>query len=405
MANIMKSSLIRLALAAMTGVCTGSASALFLTSLEWATETSLAHTWLLWLLPFGGALVSWLYLQYGKDAAKGNNLLLDRIYGGDAAIPLRMAPLVLFGTIITHLFSGSAGREGTAVQMGGSLAEQISMRFKLNSTERKILLLCGISSGFGSVFGTPAAGAMFALEIAALGTISLASILPVIIASYIGHYTTLAWGVHHLHYTIGSIPPLSGKLLLKIAGAAVLFGLAALLFVTLTHRLKASFTRILPNPMSKSFVGGLIIIALVYIIGSRDYLGLGLPLIQHSFQEAAYPFAFLWKTVFTSLTLGTGFQGGEVTPLFVIGSTLGSALAEWFAVSVPFFAALGLISIFSGATNTPLASFILGIELFGLHGYGWLYMLIGCAVAYLCSGASGIYSAQRSRRYFKELWD
>lgn len=405
MANVMKTSLLRLAVAAVVGICTGSASALFLTSLEWATETSMSHAWLLWLLPLGGALVSWLYMQYGKDAAKGNNLLLDRIYGGETAVPLRMAPLVLFGTIITHLFSGSAGREGTAVQMGGSLAEVIGKRFKLCGAERKIILLCGISSGFGSVFGTPAAGAVFALEVAALGMISLESILPIFFASYVGHYTTLAWGVHHLHYSLGPVPPLSVMLLVKIAAASVLFGLAALLFVTLTHRLKAWFAKLLPNPMIKSFIGGLIIIALVYLIGSRNYLGLGLPLLQHSFEEAASPLAFLWKTIFTSITLGSGFQGGEVTPLFVIGSTLGSALANLLAVSVPLLAGIGLISIFSGATNTPLASFILGLELFGLHGFGWLYMLIGCAVAYLCAGAPGIYSAQRSRRYFKELWD
>ncbi|ACT01378.1 chloride channel protein [Paenibacillus sp. JDR-2] len=404
MANITKTSLVRLAVAAVVGICTGSASALFLTSLEWATETSMTHAWLLWLLPLGGALVSWLYMQYGKDAAKGNNLLLDRIYGGETAVPLRMAPLVLFGTIITHLFSGSAGREGTAVQMGGSLAEMIGKRFKLSGAERKIILLCGISSGFGSVFGTPAAGAIFALEVAALGAISLESILPIFLASYAGHYTTLAWGVRHLHYSMGTIPPPSVMLLIKVAAAAVLFGLSALLFVTLTHKLKAWFTKLLPNPMIKSFVGGLIIIALVYLIGSRNYLGLGLPLLQHSFEEAAAPLAFLWKTLFTSITLGSGFQGGEVTPLFVIGSTFGSALAKLLAVSVPLLAGIGLISIFSGATNTPLASFILGLELFGLQGYGWLYMLIGCAVAYLCSGAPGIYSAQRARRYFKELW-
>ncbi|CAM3255888.1 chloride channel protein [Paenibacillus lupini] len=403
MASFLKINVKRLALAVIIGICTGSSSALFLTTLEWATSTSLSHTWLLWLLPLGGALVSWLYLQYGKDAAKGNNLLLDRIYGGETAVPFRMAPLVLFGTLVTHLFSGSAGREGTAVQMGGSFAELVSKRFHLSSAERKIILLCGISSGFGSVFGTPAAGAIFALEVAALGAISLESILPIFLASYIGHFTTLAWGVHHHHYSIGHVPALSGLLLLKMVTASVLFGLAALLFVTLTHRLKAWFAKKLPNPMMKSFVGGLIVIALVYIVGSRDYLGLGLPLLAHSFEEASSPFAFLWKTIFTALTLGTGFQGGEVTPLFVIGSTLGSALAQLLSVSVPLLAGIGLISVFSGATNTPLASFILGIELFGLHGYGWLYMLIGCAIGYLCSGVPAIYSSQRARRYFKEL--
>ncbi|GLX67983.1 chloride channel protein [Paenibacillus glycanilyticus] len=405
MTHLLKTISFRLLLAAIVGICAGSASALFLTSLEWATDTSLHHTWLLWLLPLGGALVSWLYLQYGKDAAKGNNLLLDRIYGGESAVPLRMAPLVLFGTLVTHLFSGSAGREGTAVQMGGSLAELISKKFRLAHAERTIILLCGISSGFGSVFGTPAAGAVFALEVAAIGAISLNAVLPVLLASYAGHFMTLAWGVHHLHYSMGPVPHPNVMLLLKIAAAAIMFGLTAFLFVTLTHRLKAWFTKLLPNPIIKSFIGGLIIIALVYIVGTRDYLGLGLPLLQHSFQETAAPLAFLWKTLFTSITLGAGYQGGEVTPLFVIGSTLGSALAHLFAISVPMLAGIGLISVFSGATNTPVASFILGIELFGLHGYGWLYMLIGCAIAYLCSGMPAIYSAQRSRRYFKELWD
>lgn len=399
--NMFNKSLKWLLIACLVGMLTGSASALFLASLDGVTQLRLTHAWLLWLLPLGGACVSYLYYKYGKDAARGNNLLLDRIYDGNGTVPFRMAPLVLFGTLMTHLFGGSAGREGTAVQMGGTLSDGIGRLFKLDSASQRIVIMCGISSGFGSVFGTPIAGAVFGVEVLALGILSYRAVLPCLIASIVGHYVTLAWGVHHHPYSLGIIPAISGMNLLKVAGAAILFGLTAWLFITLTHKLKAWLSKLIPNLMLRSLIGGIVIIALVLAFGTREYLGIGLPLMERAFTESVTPIAFALKALFTTITLSTGFQGGEVTPLFVIGSTLGSALADILSISVPLLAGIGLISVFSGATNTPIASFIMGIELFGMQGTAIVYMLLGCLVAYLCSGYSGIYSSQKPRILFR----
>jgi len=382
-----------LLIAGAIGILSGSASALFLASLDYATETRLQNSWLLWLLPLGGAFVSFLYLRYGKEAGKGNNLIIEQIHSGNGTIPLRMAPLVLIGTLVTHLFGGSAGREGTAVQMGGSLAEWLGKQIKINQIDRKIILMCGISSGFGAVFGTPLAGTIFGLEVLAIGVISYEALLPCFIASYVGHLVTTAWGIKHVSYSMGAVPPLDFLLIVKIVIASVFFGLAALLFTQLIRGFKRLFSQWFKNPVYKSLFGGIFIIALVYAIGTRDYLGLGIPLMQQSFQEAVSPVVFLLKTLFTTITLGTGFQGGEVTPLFVIGATLGSALAGLLHASVPLLAAIGFVSVFSGAAKTPIACFIMGMELFGAEGA--IYLFIGCIIAFLCSGRIGIYEAQK----------
>ncbi|WP_435921023.1 voltage-gated chloride channel family protein [Paenibacillus sp. DYY-L-2] len=381
-------------LGSAVGILTGSASALFLTGLDFVTDQRMTYPWLLFLLPLGGALVSYLYMKIGKDSSKGNNLILENIQNGGAPIPLRMAPLVLFGTWVTHLFGGSAGREGTAVQMGGSLADGFGRLLRIDAIDRKILLMCGISGGFGSVFGTPLAGTVFGLEVVALGLISHRALIPCFAASFVGDLvTTKVWRVSHLHYEIGQVPGLSAAVLFKVIVASMLFGLTALCFSELTHFLKKWSARILPNPVIKSAVGGLIIIGLVYALGTRDYLGLGVPLIVDSFENGEVsPLGFLWKLLFTSVTLGTGFQGGEVTPLFAIGASLGSALSGFLHVYGPFLAALGFIGVFCGAANTPLACFIMGIELFGSEGA--VYMFIACLVSYMFSGHSGIYTSQ-----------
>lgn len=380
-------------LAGFVGILAGSASALFLVSLEWAAQTREAYSWFLFLLPIGGMLVSFLYWKYGLNSAKGNNLIIEQATGAKESIPFRMAPLVLFGTIVTHLFGGSAGREGTAVQMGGAFSELVGKIFKLDTVDRKIIIICGISSGFGSVFGTPLAGTVFGLEVLALGLIKHEAIFPAFVAAFVGDFVTTAWGVGHHHYDIGTIPTLSILLLIKIILASILFGLTSTLFSQLTHWLKKQYTKIFPNPMIKSFVGGLVIIALVYLIGTRKYLGLGLPLIDDAFEGNVSPLTFITKLLFTSLTLGAGYQGGEVTPLFAIGSTLGSFLGEYLHVSIPFLAALGFIGVFCGATNTPLACFIMGIELFGSEAS--LYLFLVCIISYLFSGHTGIYTSQQ----------
>ncbi len=382
-----------LVIGSLVGIMTGSGSALFLTGLDFATKERLTHPRLFWLLPLGGALVSYLYLKYGKEASKGNNLILEQIHEGNGAVPFRMAPLVLFGTFLTHLFGGSAGREGTAVQMGGSFAEWLGNRMRLDSFDRKIILMCGIGSGFGSVFGTPLSGAIFGLEVLTIGVIRYEALLPCFVASFVGDIVTRAWGIFHLHYSVGTILEISPFMIGKVIFASIIFGLASLLFSEMTHGLKALFARYIKNSVLKSFIGGLILIAIVYLFGTREYLGLGMPLISESFQGTSSSFAFLWKTIFTSITLGAGFQGGEVTPLFVIGSTLGSALGHLLQVSIPFMAALGFIAVFSGATNTPIACFIMGIELFGADNI--IYMFIACVISYYFSAHTGIYGSQK----------
>ncbi|MCL6457712.1 MAG: voltage-gated chloride channel family protein [Gorillibacterium sp.] len=382
-------------LGSAVGVLIGTASAFFLTSLSKVTDLRLQNPWLLFLLPLGGALVSFLYLKVGKNSSKGNNLIIEQVHQDNDVIPLRMAPLVLFGTLITHLFGGSAGREGTAVQMGGSLADWLGRLLKVNSIDRKLLLICGISGGFGSIFGTPLAGAIFGLEVLAIGLIRHEALFPAFVASFVGNLvTTSFWKVEHIHYHIGTVPALSVLVLLKVILASVLFGFASLFFSELTHFLKKTYTRLFKNPMVKSAVGGCVVIILVYVIGSREYLGLGTNLIADSFEDGLLsPFAFLWKLLFTSLTLGAGFQGGEVTPLFAIGASLGNMLAHFLGLYAPFLAALGFIAVFCGAANTPIACFIMGIELFGSSGA--IYMFIACLISYLISGHTGIYTSQQ----------
>lgn len=393
--GLMASFLKWVVLGVLIGILTGSASALFLKGLDAVTAYRMEQPWLLYLLPLGGALVSFLYMKYGKNSGRGNNLILEQVRGGEETIPLRMAPLVLFGTLITHLFGGSAGREGTAVQMGGSLAEGVGRLIRIDAEDRKLLLMCGISGGFGSVFGTPLAGAIFGMEVIAIGLISHRALVPCFTASFVGNLTAASvWKVGHLHYDMGQVPGLSGIVLLKVCFAAILFGLTARLFSELCHALKKGFTRLIPNPVLKTAAGGAAVIVLVFVVGTRDYLGLGIPLIQGSFgEEGVTPFAFLWKLLFTVVTLGAGFQGGEVTPLFAIGAALGSSLATLLHIYGPFLAALGFIGVFCGAANTPLACFIMGIELFGSEGA--VYLMMVCIISYIFSGHTGIYSSQQ----------
>lgn len=383
-----------LVLGSSVGALAGLASAVFLTSLNWATETRMAHSWLLYLLPVAGAIISFFYFKFGKNADKGNNLVIEQANGAiEEAIPLRMIPLVLMGTLATHLFGGSAGREGTAVQMGGALANQVAKWFKLVKNERSILLICGISAGFSSVFGTPLAGTLFGAEVLVIGLMRRDALFPSFVAAFVGNLVTLSFGIQHHSYAIGIIPELSVLLLLKVLVATILFGLTGLLFSRLVHFFKKTYQSLFKNPMLKSFVGGLVIILFTFMVGNQKYAGLSLELIDQAFAGVSGAFDFIWKLLFTALTLGAGFQGGEVTPLFDIGATLGSSLAHLMTLPPAFMAALGFIGVFAAATNTPIACFIMGIELFGSEGA--VFLFISCLISYLCSGHLSIYSAQQ----------
>ena len=389
------------------GVLAGSASALFLWSLDQVTTLRWAHGWLLYLLPLVGAAVGWVYHRYGRNSAAGNNLIIEQIHEPGGGVPRRMAPMVLVGTLLTHLCGGSAGREGTAVQMGGSLANGYARLFGIGKDNLPVLLMAGVAAGFGSVFGTPLAGAVFAMEVLVIGRMHYRAVVPVLVASVVADATCTAWGIGHTQYHIAFASPagrheiLDGWLAAKVVLAAVAFGLAGRLFSELTHVLQRGYRRLAPQPWLQPVLGGVAVIALFWVLGTGDYLGLGVngehpdsvSLVSAFHAGGATPWSWWWKLLFTAVTVAAGFKGGEVTPLFFIGATLGNALAVALGAPVDLFAGIGLIAVFAGAANTPLACTIMGIELFG--GEHAVYFALACFIAYHCSGYSGIYQSQR----------
>jgi H+/Cl- antiporter ClcA len=388
----------------------GSACAIFVWALEQVTHMRFDHPALLFLLPFAGVGISVLYNRWGRSVESGNNLLLDAIQQhptGDSAIiiPRRMAPLILVSTIITHLFGGSAGREGTAVQLGGAIAATIGRVLRLGKTEMRIMLLAGIAAGFGGVFGTPLAGTVFALEVLTGGSVNHQALIPCLLAALGSDWVARAWGVQHTHYIITNSLPhdlgLDWLLAGKVAIAALAFGLTSTLFAELTHAINRAYKRWITTPYLRPFLGGLGVIALVYLFGTRDYLGLGtsspdpqaVTILAAFRPQGVQNWSWLLKLIFTALTLGSGFKGGEVTPLFFIGASLGQVLARLLAAPVDLFAGLGFVAVFAGATNTPLACTLMAIELFGAQYTP--YFALACFLAYWFSGHSSIYHAQR----------
>ena len=381
------------ALAFIVAILAGSASALFLFALDWATHTREANRWLIWGLPLAGFCVGWLYLKFGQHVEAGNNLLIDEIHDPQKVVPLRMAPLVLGGTVISHLFGASVGREGTAVQMGGALADQLTHLFKLNHIDRRLVLMAGISAGFASVFGTPLAGAVFALEVLAIGRMRLDALLPCVLAAVVADQVGLLWGVQHTHYVAGAIPSITAWLLAAMVLAGAVFGLTGKLFADGAHALSAWMKHHIPYAPLRPFIGG-VVIAVVVMSGDFDrYIGLGIPVMREAFQQPLAPTDFLGKIVFTIASLGSGFKGGEVTPLFYIGATLGNALAPLLDVPFALLAAVGFVAVFAGAANTPIASTLMAMELFGAN-IG-VFAALACSMSYVCSGHRGIYRAQR----------
>lgn len=384
--------------------------AIFLLVLDWATNFRWQHLWMLFLLPVAGILIGWLYTKFGKNSASGNNLIIEEIHKPGGGIPPQMTPLIFITTIVTHLFGGSAGREGTAVQMGGSIAAQFAAWFKLTAADRQILLKCGMSAGFAAVFGTPVAGAIFALEVLFIGRIKYNALLPCLIAGIIAHITCLSLGIHHTKYIINYsenyrsyFPYISFNLMLiiKVIFAGVMFGFAGLAFAQLTHFIKNKSDQLIQIKWLIPVIGAVLIVGISYLLGSFDYLGLGVSnptaggiSILSAFKAGgADKFSWFWKLLLTAITLGMGFKGGEVTPLFFIGATLGNILAIISGAPVDLLAGLGFIAVFAGATNTPLACTIMGVELFGIENI--FYYAIACFIAYYFSGSSGIYTSQK----------
>jgi H+/Cl- antiporter ClcA len=382
----------------------GSASALFLSALEYATRVRFAQPAWLFALPLVGFGVGWLYHRLGGRVGGGHDLILDEIHTPGAGVPRRMAPLIWLGTVATHLAGGAAGREGTAVQMGGSLASALARPLRLHGESLRRFLVAGVAAGFGAVFGTPWAGAVFAAEVLPRGRRPRGAFPLALVAALGADMVCHGWGARHAALRL-TTPALTGwTMALGLFGAALaggIFGVVARAFAASTHAIQRALGACIAYPPWRSALGGVLVIGLTCAAGTRAYLGLGVwpefpgdPTVASCFGAGDVPpFAWAWKLLFTAVTLGAGFKGGEVTPLFFIGATLGHALGTGFGTPTDVTAALGLLAVFAAATHTPGASTLLGVELFGFT-HAPLFAA-GCLAGHLANRGSGIYAAQR----------
>lgn len=401
-------------LGSLVGGLVGLAVAGFLWSLDWVTRLFWQYPGLFYVLPGFGWLGAQLYERLGRQAAAGTNLIIDQIHEPGGGVPLRMAPLVWLGTLLTHLGGGSAGREGTAVQMGGGIAGGLARFLGLSGPDLSRMLMSGVAAGFGAVFGTPLAGTIFAMEVLTQGQIRLAATVPCLIAAAVGDQVVHLAGIAHTHYAIGEwgdTSVLDGWLLAKVCLASVLFGLTSLLFVRLTHGVQRVLERTVPPPGLRPIIAAVALWGLVLVVGSRDYLGLGVNpnpanphgvTLQSCFHEGgATSWSWFWKLVFTAVTVGGGLRGGEVTPLFFIGAAVGNATARAVHAPVGLLAALGFLAVFAGGAKTPLACTLMAVELFVLgqerppQSTFIFLAALACQISSSVSGTRTIYERQR----------
>lgn len=375
---------------------TGSTSTIFLYALNYVTNIRELNMELLWGLPFAGLLIVYLYNQYGGKAIMGNNLLFEEYYNPKGNIPFIMAPLVILATLLTHLFGGSAGREGTAVQYGGTYADQIAKWLKLDKTQTRIVLICGISAGFASLFGTPLAGTVFSVEMFRCGKLRYFAIIPALTTAYLSHGVSLLLNAPHTQYPFVELELFDIRQILWVLLFAILAGLVGRLFIYTGETLNFIFKKLI-NPYWRVLLGALIILSIVNLVSTTKHIGLGIPGILESFEQPQSGVDFLLKIILTCLTLSVGFKGGEVTPLFFIGATFASFMSTYIPLPLLLITALGFVSVFSGCTKTPIACAVMAVELFGI--YIFPFALICTLIASIVAGRMGIYRSQKNRRF------
>lgn len=377
---------------ALVGLASGLAATLFLYLLAICSTYFGSSPYLLWYLPLAGLITGLLYQYLGNEAKQGNHLIIDEIHQPKQHVPLIMAPLILITTLLTHLFGGSAGREGTSVQMGASLADGIGRALGVSKERRGRLLVAGMGAGFGAAIGTPLAGAIFGMEVLRVGRLRPIAIVESLLASYIGHYTAyLLRAPHTIYPQVDFYFTWSSCIYLILA--SILFGFLARFFIFNAHLVERVALKLVPMPVLRPFFIGIILVALFKLEGSSRFHGLGLDIIIRSFEtnaDATLPFL---KTVFTALTVGSGFRGGEFTPLAYIGATAGSSLANYFPVSTSLFTALGFAAVFGAASKTPIACAVMAAELFGIECLP--YAIVSCLIAHHCAGMTSIYQHQQ----------
>jgi len=378
------------------GIVAGLVSATFLTSINWATTTRNQNSWFIFLLPLVGLAIGLVYTYIGKDVAHGSNLVLEEIHEPNAGVPRRMAPLVFSASVITHLAGGSTGREGAAVQITASLTDGVSRLFHPNLETRRILLITAIAGSFGAIMGVPIAGMVFALEVQEIGRIRYEALVPALVASVVGDRIVRGIGTHHLSVSRLDNVDMTFTLVWKIVIASAVFATVSILFVAATHRIQSVTRRFVSWQPLQPFVGGVILLGLAALVGTRIYLGLSIDLAESALAGAVgiSAIAWAWKLIFTTVSLGTGFIGGEVTPLFIIGALSGAQVAHLLNAPIPLFAALGLLATFAAAANTPIACIVIGVEYFGSGAL--VPIAFACVLTFAMSGHGGIYHSQRN---------
>ena len=379
-------------LALLVGLCAGGAGVLFFHGMNLVTNCRLQHPWLLFLLPFGGLVIVFLYRVSGQYDNKGTNLMLLAVQSGEH-ISIKVAPLIFISTLITHLLGGSAGREGAALQLGGSIGGCISDAFKMDQEDRNVMIMCGMSACFSAVFGTPVAAAIFSMEVISIGIMHYAALVPCVIASFTA--SLIAGYFHALpeFYDLGLFPALSFLSAGKIMLLAAAFAGVSILFCISLHLSEYYYKELISNPYLRILAGGCLVIAMVYLFRTRDYIGTGMPMIAACFTTGVPWFAFLLKILFTAVTLGAGYKGGEIVPSFFTGAALGCLLGPILGLPAPLCAACGMVGVFCGVTNCPITSVLIAAELFGYAGMP--YFIITIAVCYMLSGYYGLYNSQK----------
>lgn len=374
------------------GFVVGAVCAVFGHMLLWANGYRLEHQWISLLLPVGGLLIVFMYRAWHNEDDKGTNMVISSIHSS-TGIRTRMAPLIFASTMITHLLGGSAGREGAAIQLGGSIANKLGSVMELNENDQRIIIMCGMSAGFSALFGAPMAAAIFSLEVISIGIMHYSALVPCVVASMTAHFLADFLAVEPERFTVMAIPEFIPAIFLKVILFAALAGGVSILFCICLHSVEHLYKKHLKNTYVRIFAAGCIIILLAFIFGN-EYLGSGQGIIEEVFHgEEIDSYAFLLKMLFTAVTLGAGFKGGEIVPSFCIGAAFGFTVSAIFGLPVTLAAACGMVGVFCGVTNCPITSLLISFEMFGFEGMP--YYLTTIAVSYMLSGYYGLYRSQK----------
>lgn len=376
----------------LVGILVGGMGTLFSHCLKYAQILRTSHPWILFLLPFAGLSIVGAYKLLHNEKDTGTNLVISSIHSGDY-LPFRMTPLIFFSTVITHLFGGSAGREGAALQLGGSLGNALGKLFRFDEKDRHIMIMCGMSAAFSALFGTPMAAAIFSMEVISVGIMHYSALVPCVISSLIASDLASWLHVEKESMVIKSIPDFQLLSALQIGFLAILCGFLSILFCIVIHKSADIYKRLFKNPYIRIFVGGCLVVLFTILVQSQEYNGAGMNLVALSIEEQAKPWTFLLKLLLTALTLGAGYKGGEIVPSFATGAAFGCLFGQLFGISPSLCAAVGMISLFCGVTNSPITALLISFELFGFDGMP--YFLLAVALSYAFSGYFGLYKTQK----------